>query len=73
MQSLNIMAVNNMAAKNLDEWDVKMDKSQFENWLRERKIFKFSICHLSLEGCDEALGRRNAIAGPNPGLFPQMG
>ena len=40
MQSLNIMAVNIMAAKKLDEWDVKMDKSHFENWLRERNIFK---------------------------------
>ena len=27
MQSLNIMAVNDMAAKKLDEWDVRMDKS----------------------------------------------
>ena len=40
MQSLNIMAINNMAAKKLDEWELKMDKSQFENWLRERKNFK---------------------------------
>ena len=40
MESLNIMDVNNMAAKKLDEWDVRMDKSQFENWLRERKNFK---------------------------------
>ena len=40
MQSLNIMAVSIVAAKKLDEWDIRMDKSQFENWLRERKIFK---------------------------------
>ena len=40
MQSLNILTVNKLAAKKLDEWDVRMDKSQFENWLRERKIFK---------------------------------
>ena len=43
MQSLNIMAVNNKAAKKLDEWDIRMDKSQFENWLRERKIFKLFL------------------------------
>ena len=40
MQSLNIMSINTVAAKKLDEWDIRMDKSQFENWLRERKIFK---------------------------------
>ena len=34
------MPVNNAAAKKLEEWDIRMDKSQFENWLRERKIFK---------------------------------
>ena len=40
MQSLNIHAANSIAPKNLEEWEVRMDKSQFENWLRERKIFK---------------------------------
>ena len=34
MQSLNIMSINTVAAKKLDEWDIRMDKSQFENWLR---------------------------------------
>ena len=29
-----------MKAKNLEDWEIRMDKSQFENWLRERKIFK---------------------------------
>ena len=40
MQSLNIMAANSMNAKNLEDWEIMMDKSQFNNWLRERKIFK---------------------------------
>ena len=40
MQSLNIMAVNNAAAIKLEEWDLRMDSDQFENWLRERNIFK---------------------------------
>ena len=40
MQSLNILAVNNLATKHLESWEVRLDKSQFENLLRERKIFK---------------------------------
>ena len=40
MQRLNIHVVNSFAVKKLDEWEVRLDKSQFENWLRERKIFK---------------------------------
>ena len=40
MQSLNIMAANSMNAKNSEDWEIRMDKSQFENWLRERKNFK---------------------------------
>ena len=27
MQSLNIMSINTVAAKKLDEWDIRMDKS----------------------------------------------
>ena len=40
MQSLNIRAANSMKAKKSEDWEIRMDKSQFENWLRERKIFK---------------------------------
>ena len=40
MQSFNTLAVNNADAKKLEEWDIKMDNSHFENWLKERKIFK---------------------------------
>ena len=40
MQNLNIYAVNNLATKHLENWEVRLDKSQFEIWLRERKIFK---------------------------------
>ena len=34
------MAANSMNAKNSEDWEIRMDKSQFKNWLRERKIFK---------------------------------
>ena len=40
LQILNIQAVNSIAPKKLEEWEVHLDKSQFENWLKERKIFK---------------------------------
>ena len=40
LQSLNIQAANSIAPKKLEEWEVRLDKSQFENWLREQKIFK---------------------------------
>ena len=40
MHRLNIHVVNSFAVKKLDECDVRLDKSQFENWLKERKIFK---------------------------------
>ena len=40
LQSLNIQAVSSNAPKKLEEWEVRLDKSQFENWLKERKIFK---------------------------------
>ena len=40
MRSLNPLAVNIVDAKKLEEWEIRMDNSQFENWLKERKIFK---------------------------------
>ena len=40
MQSLNITAASSMDGKKSEDWDIRMDKSQFENWLRERNIFK---------------------------------
>ena len=40
MQSLNIQPTNSIASNKLEDWEIRMDKSQFENWLRERKIFK---------------------------------
>ena len=39
MQKLNVQARNSINVKKLEDWEVRMDKSQFENWLRERKIF----------------------------------
>ena len=35
LQSLNIHDANSIAPKKLEEWEVRLDKSQFENWLRE--------------------------------------
>ena len=40
MYSLDIKTVNNMAVNKVEDWEIRLDKSQFENWLRERKIFK---------------------------------
>ena len=40
LQNLKIKAVNTMVDIKLKDWEIRMDKSQFENWLRERKIFK---------------------------------
>ena len=40
LQSLNIYAVNNLAIKHLENWEVRLDKSQLENLLKGRKIFK---------------------------------
>ena len=50
------MAVNNAAAKKLEEWDIRMDKSQFENWLRERKIFKLFFDRASKGNLGKAWG-----------------
>ena len=40
MRSLNPLAVNIVDFKKLEEWDIRMDNSQFEDWLKERKICK---------------------------------
>ena len=40
MHSLDIKTVNNMAANKVEDWEIRLDNSQFENWLKERKIFK---------------------------------
>ena len=40
MQSFKIKENNSIAINKLENWEIIMDKSQFENWLRERKIFK---------------------------------
>ena len=40
MHSLDIKMVNNVAVNKVEDWEIRLDKSQFENWLRERKIFK---------------------------------
>ena len=40
MRSLKPLAVNIVDAKKLEDWDIRMDNSQFGNWLKERKFFK---------------------------------
>ena len=39
-QSFNLFAGSSLATKQLENWEIRIDKSQFENWLKERKIFK---------------------------------
>ena len=56
LQSLNIQAVNSNAPKKLEEWEVRLDKSQFENWLTERKIFKLFFDGASKENLGRAGG-----------------
>ena len=29
-----------MAKRSLEVWEIRLDQSQFENWMKERKIFK---------------------------------
>ena len=40
MKNLTPLADNLVAAKKLETWEIRMDNSQFGNWLKERKIFK---------------------------------
>ena len=40
LQNFNFFADTNLAKKHLENWEIRFDKSQFENWLKERKIFK---------------------------------
>ena len=30
----------NKAKRSLEVWEIRLDQSQFENWMKERKIFK---------------------------------
>ena len=40
MQSFNFSVEATLAKKQLENWEIRLDKSQFEKWLKERKIFK---------------------------------
>ena len=40
MHSLDIKTANHMVANKVEDWEIRLDTSQFENWLKERKIFK---------------------------------
>ena len=40
MQSFKIQENNSTVVNKKEEWEIRMDKVQFENWLKERKTFK---------------------------------
>ena len=40
MQNFKIQVKNSIVVIKKEEWEIRMDKVQFENWLKERKIFK---------------------------------
>ena len=40
IQSFNLSAEISLATKQLENWEIRIDKSQFENWMKEMKIFK---------------------------------
>ena len=40
LQNFNFSANTDLAKKHLENWEIRFDKSQFENWMKERKIFK---------------------------------
>ena len=40
MRSLKPLAIKIVDSKKLEEWEIRMDNSQFGNWLKERKNFK---------------------------------
>jgi len=40
MQSLKIQEKKSITVNKMEEWEIRMDNSQLENWLKERKIFK---------------------------------
>ena len=40
LQNFNFSADSDLGKKHLENWEIRFDKSQFENWLKERKIFK---------------------------------
>ena len=56
MQRLNIKVVSAVAASTLEKWEIRMDGSQFENWLRERKIFKLFFDGASKGNPGKAVG-----------------
>ena len=38
MHSIDIKTVNNVAVNKVEDWEIRLDNSQFENWLREENI-----------------------------------
>ena len=41
MQSFNVANISiDPGSKRLEVWEIRLDKSQFGNWLKERKVFK---------------------------------
>ena len=56
MQSFKIQENNSIVINKLENWEIRLDKSQFENWLKERKIFKLFFDGASKGNPGEARG-----------------
>ena len=46
LQNFNFSIDIDLAKKHLENWEIRFDKSQFENWLKEWKIFKLFFTEL---------------------------
>ena len=56
-QSFKIQEKNSKVIKKLENWEIRLDNSQFENWLKERKLFKLFFDGASKGNPGEAGGR----------------
>ena len=58
LQNFNLFVDTDLAKKHLEIWEIRCDKSKFENWLKERKIFKLFFTELQrgIQGWREGEG-----------------